>query len=214
MVNDQVDPLPPVEGDEPRSLGDALKSLLLYYYYFEIILIYNKEGMQGKQIIQSLMRLIMDEDGNKYLKYLQKREAYTVTVASQQIGVNLNKLYRITNNLLQMGLLLKCGKLSNRDRGPPAYIYALRDAPQSKIDEAAQLYKDVTSSHISSLDEYLQDYDYMQVAEEIIAKHLTREGTVRAPVIAQVLGAHGMKGEAHRDNARRLIISMGYEVTY
>jgi len=212
VAHSQVDPLPDLEGNEPRSLGDALKFLLLYYYYFEIILIYNKEGMQGKQIVQSLMKLIMDEDGNKYLKHLQEREAYTVTVASQQIGVNLNKLYRITNSLLQMGLLVKCGKLSSRDRGPPVYIYALRDAPPNKIDEAAQLYKDVTRSHVNSLDEYLEDYDLQQVAEDALANHLDNEGRIGTWRLVKLLTNLKRYDEDTLIQVKRIIRGMGYTV--
>jgi len=211
MVNDQFDSLPDLEGDEPRSLGGALKSFILYYYYFEMILIYNIKDIQGDRVFQTLMKLVSNHEGRKYLEYLRDREAYTVNVAAYQLGLDVNKLYRFTNKFVNMGVLVKTSKLSGGERGPSTFLYALRDAPQSRIDEAAQLYKDVTSSHVTSMDEYLKDYDLQQVAEEAV-KHPNGDGCIGTWGVIKILSSRNMYSDDAYLSVKRLITARGYTV--
>jgi len=211
MSNDQFSPL--IEGEEePRSLGDVIKSYILYYNSFKTITIYNIQGISGERFIHTLMKLVSDPDGLKYLNYLQERRAYTVNVASYHLGLDVNKLYPYTKAFVNMGVLMKVGKLGKGERGFPTFIYALRDASQTSIDDAAQLYKDITSSHVNSMDEYLIDYDYNLLAEELIRDHLISEDTIGSYSVAQALLRKKMKIEQHRDNMYRILQSMGYTI--
>jgi len=210
-AKDQFDPLPDMGKDEPHSLGNVMKSFLLYYYYFEMILIYNIENIQGERVFQTLIKLVSKPEGRKYLEYLRDREAYTVNVAASQLGLDVNKLYRFTNKFVNMGVLVKVSKLGAGERGPSTFLYALRDAPQSRIDEAAQLYKDVTSSHVTSMDEYLQDYDYQQIAEEAV-KHLNSDGCVGTWTLVNLLAAKKLYGDDPLIAVKRIVNALGYTI--
>ena len=146
------------------------------------------------------------------MRYILERRAFTSPQVSQTTEVDINLVYGVVARLVRSGVAWERYRVGGQGR--PATVYALFDASEDQVREAAALYKDSVTDHVKRLDDYLIDTQYRVVAEEVIEKHLTREGTVRAPMIARILGAHGLKGESHRDNARRLITSMGYEVTY
>ena len=212
MSNDQFNPL--TEGEEePKSISETIRALFIYYYFFEKINNNNNKGIMWERFIKTCMKWVATSDGSKFLKYLYEREAYTIGVASYHTGVDQNKLYRYTVPLLNMGIIMKNGKLGAKgERGSPTLIYALRDASQSRIDAAAQLYKDITSSHVNSLDEYLKDYDYTKAAEEVIANHLLPDGSVSSYAITRILVRMNLDHDKHRDNVRRILQSMGYNI--
>ena len=212
MSNDQFSPLTGFDENEIKSLGDSFKCFINYYYFFKKIIIDNNREIMGERFFTSLLKMISKEDGKRFLEYLADREAYTINVASYQLNIESNKLYQYTVAFMNMGVITKHGKLGAGERGSPTLLYALRDASQSRIDAAAQLYKDITSSHVNSLDEYLKDYDYTKAAEEVIANHLLPDGSVSSYAITRILVRMNLDHDKHRDNVRHILQSMGYNI--
>ena len=150
-----------------------------------------------------------------FLEYVRDHEAFTIGVASSQTGIDSNKLYRYTTPFLNMGVLVKAGKLGKGSVGSPAIIYALRDASKNRVGEAAQLYKDVTNNHVTSLDDYTiksNEETYRRVAEEAIMKHRDEYGVVKLRSVQEMLNALNLRGEDHRAGVHRTLLEMGYEV--
>ena len=114
-----------------------------------------------------------------------------------------------------MGVLVKAGKLGRGSVGSPAIIYALRDASETKVKEAAQLHRDLTSSHITSLDDYTvkaQEETYRRVAEEAVRSHVDYMGRVDFPAVVKLLSESGLYGEPHLHEMRQTLNIMGYSV--
>lgn len=211
MSHDQVDPTPDIQG-EPDTLAEALKSFSYFFSFFEKINKLNKGGIEGERVARACLKVYSTVEGRALFSYLCDHEAYTVAVASNSLGVDQHRVYRYTAELVNSGLLLKCGKVRGVGGGSPAIIYALRDAPRGRIDEAANLYKDINGSHVGSLDEYLEDYDYVRVAEEAIKSHRVKGGAVSSRAVTSLLAGIGLYGDRHRFEAFKVIRNMGYEV--
>jgi hypothetical protein len=211
MSIDQVDPL--LDEGDTRTLSEQTSDLLLLLCATQRKSNSNSKSLftEDENRARSLMAAYL-LPGGRCLSYIIERRAFTVPVAEVATGVERNLIHSIVRRLMRGGVLHERFRVGGHGR--PTSIYAVFDASDGQVEEAAALYRDQNATHVKRLDDYLVDNQYKVIAEEIVQKHLTREGKVRAPVIARVLGEHGIKGEAHRDNARQLIISMGYEVTY
>jgi len=151
--------------------------------------------------------------GGGCLGYILEHGAFTIPMVAQATGVDPNLVFSVVDKLNRDGVLWVRYRLSGQGR--PANLYALYDASESQVLEAAALYRDSNTEHVRRLDDYaVHAYEetYRRVAEEAIMKHRDEYGVVKLRSVQEMLNALNMRGEDHRAGVHRTLLEMGYEV--
>jgi len=211
MINDQVDPLLD-EGDENVSLGNALNRILYYYSFFRRIINNNRVIVSSEDLSRTLLRMLLNRDGEQFLRYLDENKAYTVNVAATRLGLSEKKVHNYTGVLVKTGFLCIAFTVKSGYRGSPVNIYEINGEDDRYAKDAANLYHDLHATYKPEpLESYMLDYDYNQVAEEAI-RHLNREGCVGTWTLVNLLSAKKLYGDEPLIAVKRIVKAMGYTV--
>lgn len=210
MVNDQVDPLPTLEGDESRTLTEQLSGILLLLSTVERKSNSNSKGLFAEDIqrSRSLMAAYLLPGGG-CLSYILERRAFTIPVVEAATGIGANLVFSVVRRLINGGMAHEVYRVGGHGR--PASLYALYDASDKQVEEAAALYRDQNDTHVKRLEDYTVESIYHKVAEEVAKNHLI-QGMASTSAVARLLADNDVRGDKHHVAVHRLLRGMGLEL--
>ena len=151
--------------------------------------------------------------GGGCLRYILERKAFTIPLAAQVTGIEPKIVYSVVMRLVRGGLAWERFRVGGQGR--PATVYAMYDASDEQLCEAAALYKDQNAEHVKRLDDYVimaNEETYHRVAEEAVRGHVDHMGRVEFPAVVKLLSESGLYGEPHLHEMRQTLNVMGYSV--
>ena len=211
MSNNQFYPL---TEEEENFSGNTLSLLFYYYSFLKRIIDNNRLVVAPEDLAKKLLRMLLNRDGELFLRYLEKNHAYTVNVAATQLGLSEKKIHSYTGVLVKTGYLCVAFSVRSGERGSPVNIYAINGEHDKYAKDAANLYSDLHATYKPEpLENYLMDYDYNMVAKEVIKHHLLEDGSASSYAVARILVKMNLDSDNHRNNVHRVLHMMGYKVT-
>ena len=147
--------------------------------------------------------------GGQCMRYILERRAFTVPVLSSATGIDVNHLYGVVDRLVQGGVAHVRYRVGGHGR--PVNLYALFDASDGQVEEAAALYRDQNATHVKRLEDYTAESIYHKVAEEVATHHLI-QGMASKSAVAIMLYREGLEGDEHLFQVHRILYDMGYQL--
>jgi len=203
-LNDQV------QLQDTRSLTENLTEILLSLSRLEKESSSNSSNVFGEDVNRAkcLMAAYLLPGGG-CLQYILERKAFTIPIVASSTGVEINLIYSVVGRLVRGGVAYERYRVGGQGR--PANLYALYDASDSQVVEAANLYRDANTEHVKRLDDYLVDHDYKEVAEEAV-KYLNEEGQLGSWTLVNLLAVKRIYDDDALLEVRRIVASMGYTI--
>jgi len=207
-INDQVDS--PLDKGDTHTLTEQTSLLLLLLSSEErkssssSRVLFSEDVKRAKNLMAAYLL-----PGGGCLSYILERRAFTIPVVESATGVSPKTIFSVVRRLIQGGVAHVRYRVGGHGR--PVNLYALFDASDGQVEEAAALYRDQNATHIKRLEDYTAESIYHKVAEEVATHHLI-QGMASKSAVAIMLYREGLEGDEHLFQVHRILYDMGYQL--